>query len=487
MSDSPTGGGVNRAPEDLALTVGYRSDVGRVRSANEDSLLVVRKTELAPEQQGRGDLFLVADGMGGAVGGARASSIVAQTVLDAVYADTQSPPADALRVAIGVANRNVHADATANMEFRGMGSTCTGLLVVDGAGYVAHVGDSRLYLVREGKILQLSEDHTKIRLLVESGMITAEEAVDHPERSVLLRSIGPKPEVEVDCPPPVRLKPGDTFILCSDGLTNHVGDHEILAMVDDHRPQDAADGLVELANRRGGSDNISVIVVQVGGRRGARRPPYVPPPTVVEGRWRPPSRGRGRLLVGIGFLGAAVLGAVVAAALLGGREGSLLSWPSPPPAQPVAAQSVELEPVREATSLPATVETPKDPQSSPGTQRGSWEEDRGAGSMPARRQNRKADESRPPPAPSVGSKEKVAVMVRLMDKCEGVVVQVWLGTVEIGLEPIEIPVNNYLLAYQFTKDDARQDKTFHDGEISLAASSEAATVKCWCTRLVCTP
>jgi len=215
--------------------------------------------------------------MGGAVGGARASAIVVNTLRDAVYADPTADAPTALRNAILVANGSVYRDAAQDLELKGMGATCVALLIRAGHATFANVGDSRLYLVRDEHILQLTNDHTKIRLLLDAGMITPEEAINHPDRSVLVRSIGPKPEVEVDAESVGPIQTGDRFVLCSDGLTNHVGDAEILVHVENRDEQQAAESLVNLALERGGSDNITVIVVGVGGYP---KPPAAIPATV---------------------------------------------------------------------------------------------------------------------------------------------------------------------------------------------------------------
>jgi serine/threonine protein phosphatase PrpC len=358
----------NPPTRELPLTIASRTDVGKVRSANEDSyLVVIPEDPLAAERRGR--LVVVADGMGGAVGGAHASRMVVETLSEAMYSDHGFPPEQALSESIQLANRNIHSEASARLEMKGMGSTCTAMLLLHDRAYIGHVGDSRAYLVRQGRILALTDDHTKVQLLLDSGMITPAEAEVHPERSVLIRSIGPKPTVEVDVLEPVELEDGDRLVLCSDGLTNHVSDGEILQLSEDHAPAEAVDRLVKLAKERGGTDNITVHVVGVGRPRARPAAPQTvierpAPPTI------PPTRARGgrpavkagtrlswvmMILAGLGgiALGVAIFAGVMswsAGRSSGGTE--RVEGPAPP-APPVAAPEPVAEP--EPTPDPAAM------------------------------------------------------------------------------------------------------------------------------------
>jgi|GEM_PF-1120209 len=263
-------------PADIG--VASHSDVGLVRQANEDSYLVVDPSD--PQvKQSRGQLVIVADGMGGHVGGATASRIVVETVATTYMNDHQTPIAQSLGVAVEEANRAVHAESQRNLELHKMGSTCTALVIHQGFAYLAHVGDSRCYLVRNGQLQQLTVDHSKVGLLVASGMITPEEAETHPEKNVILRSMGPKPHVDVDIlPEPFQLMEGDRLVLCSDGLNAHVRDPMIAQMVQSYPIEEATRQLVEAAKMGGGTDNITVAVVRVGPDipAGVRTPSPVP-------------------------------------------------------------------------------------------------------------------------------------------------------------------------------------------------------------------
>jgi len=255
-----------------------QSHVGRVRTANEDSYIVADLGE--PDGSSSGALLVVADGMGGSVGGAQASRAVVQTLRDQLAGGIQAQAGAQLAEAVRIANRTVHSIPMQQPELRGMGSTCTAMVLRGDQVHIGHVGDSRAYLVRGGRILQLTHDHTKVHLLLQTGMITPEEAAVHPERSVLVRSIGPKPEVDVDQLPPLKIQDGDRVLLCSDGLINHVADPEILALVEDRAEDEAVECLVHLALERGGSDNTTVLMMVVGPRPRTSVP--AAPPTIHE-------------------------------------------------------------------------------------------------------------------------------------------------------------------------------------------------------------
>ena len=347
---------------ELLLTIASLTDVGMVRQANEDSFVVVDPDD--PQvAASSGPLVVVADGMGGAVGGAHASRMVVETLRDAVYSEHSFPPGELLGESIQLANRNINSESIARLELKGMGSTCTAMLLLRDQAHIAHVGDSRAYLVRSGRILPVTDDHTKVQLLLDAGMITPEEAETHPERSVLIRSIGPKPTVEVDVLPAIDLEDGDRLVLCSDGLINHVNDPEILQIAEDHHPDQAVDELVKLAKDRGGSDNITVHVVAVG----EIKPRLVAPATVIEQSPPPtvPPRGPSTrkiasfswfllILAGLGgiFVGIAVFawilstgddGRVSISGLFGSEQTGQVDTKAPPPPPPTSQPSNEHE------------------------------------------------------------------------------------------------------------------------------------------------
>lgn len=247
------------------------TDVGCVREANEDSFLVNQPNDPA-EARRRGVLVAVADGMGGSVGGARASRLVIETLDERYYAPGTDDPTTVLADALHAANEAVHRTGQEDYELRGMGSTCTAAAILPNEIVFAHVGDTRLYLIRDHRLLQLTDDHSKVAMLVRDGLLTQAEAESHPERNVILRSLGPKPSVQVDTSErPIALDDGDVLVLCSDGLTGHVADNEILEIVDSRRGGDVSRALVDLAKQRGGSDNITVICVEIGPRKLARK------------------------------------------------------------------------------------------------------------------------------------------------------------------------------------------------------------------------
>lgn len=239
------------------------TDVGLKRGHNEDNYLI--NEEL--------NLYVVADGMGGHAGGEYASAIAVNTVEEVVTsletsasAGSDEDPAALAQQQIGqairLAGRRIFEKAKEQPEYHGMGTTVVVLYVRDGNAYVAHVGDSRVYLQREGRIVQITEDHSLIAEKIRHGLITPEEAKNHKMRNVITRSLGYQEDVEVDISCREILK-GDTFLLCSDGLSGLVEDDEMDAHLTELGPQDAARRLVELACDRGGDDNITTIVATV--------------------------------------------------------------------------------------------------------------------------------------------------------------------------------------------------------------------------------
>jgi PPM family protein phosphatase len=240
-----------------------QSDVGLAREENEDSL-----GWMTPEESGRGWLFIVADGMGGAAAGSAASTLAVKTV-KSVYPSriaTGADTFDAIRDAVESANLAILDHAQTDDSLRGMGTTITVLAVVGDQAYTAHVGDSRIYRYRGGRLEQMSRDHTRVQMLADQGIITPAEAQDHPESHVISRNLGGKPELEVDIPDdgPFPLREGDLYLLCSDGLHGLVGDPAIDRVMGLVEPARATPSLIQLANRRGGYDNITVSLVCLG-------------------------------------------------------------------------------------------------------------------------------------------------------------------------------------------------------------------------------
>jgi PPM family protein phosphatase len=219
------------------------SDPGRRRRRNEDSYVV------------EPPLFAVADGMGGAQAGEVASRLAAGAVKDG---------SAGVEELIQEANRRVHQRSVEDPEASGMGTTLTVAQVHEDVVSIGHVGDSRAYLVRAGRLEQLTEDHSLVGELLRSGRLSPEEAETHPQRSVITRALGTDPDVDVDLFP-VEPQPGDLFLLCSDGLTSMVADDEILGLVERHRDDldRLVKALIKAANKGGGEDNITVIAFEL--------------------------------------------------------------------------------------------------------------------------------------------------------------------------------------------------------------------------------
>lgn len=247
------------------------SDIGKKREKNEDSLLV---------EEARG-LYLVADGMGGHLGGGYASRLAVDTIRDVVCQLQEDPestllspgtadrnnPGEQLRYAVRLASKRVFDESIQDSNLRGMGTTVVGLLFdreemtkSTGRLYLAHVGDSRAYRIREGDIQQLTVDHSLVNEQLKAGMITPQEVRHHRLKNIITRSVGFQSDVQCDltC---LDWHVGEIFILCTDGLTNMLEDKDILRLTAKNNPKFVGDKLVEMANRRGGDDNITVVVI----------------------------------------------------------------------------------------------------------------------------------------------------------------------------------------------------------------------------------
>jgi PPM family protein phosphatase len=268
----------------LQISSGGATHVGMVRTNNEDCLRIVPPLSL----------FVLADGMGGEAHGEVASALAVETVVKHCLEGIENPPAalvgesnpgvtartQRLLSAVQLANQKVFQSAREHPEQTGMGATLTAAWIDDVQLSIAHVGDSRVYLLRSGALQQLTSDHSLVAEQVRRGILTASEAEQSNLQSVLLRALGTQPQVEVDAEQ-VGLFPGDVLLLCSDGLTRTVTEPEIAGTLQSQPdPQRAADKLIELANESGGVDNISVIVVSLRPerkgwfswlRRGARK------------------------------------------------------------------------------------------------------------------------------------------------------------------------------------------------------------------------
>lgn len=266
---NPKGPVPDTTPEDdipsapvFEISISCKTDVGCVRELNEDSVRVVRPG--APAELARkGVLVMVCDGMGGHAGGEVASALAVETIGQS-YMKSPLPPTPALREALLAANSAIFNKAKGDASLHGMGTTGTVLALRGALAFYAHVGDSRLYLVRGEGIYQMSEDHSAVMELVRRGLLSPGEARHHPQKNVVLRAVGTQPKVEVSSwDEPFPIKAGDRWLLCSDGLSDLVEDEELQTAVNLHGLDAAGDSLIALARSRGGHDNISVVIAEI--------------------------------------------------------------------------------------------------------------------------------------------------------------------------------------------------------------------------------
>jgi PPM family protein phosphatase len=225
------------------------TDTGLQRRANEDSLLA------------RSPLFVVADGMGGAQAGEVASRVAVESFYGGL--GDSANPEERLAANALAANARIHELSQRNAEHAGMGTTLTAIYVGEEEVAIAHVGDSRAYCLRDGELLRLTDDHSLVDELIREGRLTPEEAEEHPQRSIITRALGPEEIVEVDTRS-FRARPGDIYLLCSDGLTSMVPEGRLAEILSAHRRlRDAGEALIAEANRAGGRDNITVILLRL--------------------------------------------------------------------------------------------------------------------------------------------------------------------------------------------------------------------------------
>jgi len=243
----------------------YATDTGRQRSANEDSVFV------------RAPLFVIADGMGGA----QAGEVASKTSVESFDRPLpEGPPERTLKETIEGANREIHRRARQDPDLAGMGTTTTAAILDEKGEEVAigHVGDSRAYRLRRGKLERLTRDHSLVEEMRRKGQLTEAQAEDHPQRSIITRALGPEPEVEVDLQTVPALA-GDVFLICSDGLTTMLDDEHIERLLARATSMpNAVRALVDEANRAGGRDNITVIAFRLEDAAAPARAPVVPGP-----------------------------------------------------------------------------------------------------------------------------------------------------------------------------------------------------------------
>jgi protein phosphatase len=261
-SEPETGGGRPQPAPAFEIAASVQTDVGCVREINEDSGRLLRPSDPA-QVASKGTLVVVADGMGGHSAGEVASQMAAD-VVSRLYYDSPREPGAALKGAVEEANRRIHEAAAADAAKHGMGTTCTALALCAGTAYAAHVGDSRLYMLRAGQLYQLSEDHSAVNEMVKLGIITKEQARTHEDKNVILRALGTTPDVEVSVIEPFAVREGDRYLLCSDGLHDLVLEHEIAAVLTESEDVHAAgERLITMAKERGGHDNITVGIIRI--------------------------------------------------------------------------------------------------------------------------------------------------------------------------------------------------------------------------------
>lgn len=259
-----------------AVEYAERSDPGRDpdKQVNEDAC--------GHAETRFGHLCVVCDGMGGHAAGREAAELAVATVLETFQnAPDGTPPGQILKSAIEEASRRVHFMRTSEIAGGRPGATAVAILLHAHGTEVVHVGDSRVYLVHEGQIFRITRDHSIVQELVDRGLLTLQQAAHHPDANRITRALGMAPEVDAELrPQPVYQVPGDTFVLCSDGLCDMLEDHEILEVVSSMPPAQAVAKLVDLANARGGHDNITVVILRA--REAAIAPAGGLAPTVAQ-------------------------------------------------------------------------------------------------------------------------------------------------------------------------------------------------------------
>jgi protein phosphatase len=253
------------------------SDMGMRRTNNQDAFAVVVTDDVAT-WAARGHLLMVADGMGAHAAGELASKLAVDNIPHTYLKRRDLYPPAALRQAIRDANEVIHNKGQSSIGFHGMGTTCSCLVLLPQGALVAHIGDSRVYRLRGKTIEQLTFDHSLVWEMAAAGQMDQEDVPAYIPKNVITRSLGPHAAVHVDVEGPYNAAAGDVFVLCSDGLSGPISDEELGAVLYCLPPEEAAETLVDLANLRGGPDNISVIVARVNGGE----LPSIPPTALVD-------------------------------------------------------------------------------------------------------------------------------------------------------------------------------------------------------------
>jgi serine/threonine protein phosphatase PrpC len=257
----PIGGGLVLGKR-LRLAAAGLTDIGRRRERNQDNTTHRVPTDEA-ELAKRGALFVVCDGMGGHAAGEVAAEIGVDTIRDTYFVSTHDDVIDNLADAIRAANERIYEYAAEHPEVTGMGTTCVTLLIHGGRAYFVNIGDSRAYIARDGKLRQVTLDHSWVAEQVRAGVLTEEQARVHAHRNVITRSLGTQPNVNADLFIE-KLQEGDRILLCSDGLHGYVDEAAIeRTVVESDQPDESVQALVDMANENGGPDNITAVLVQL--------------------------------------------------------------------------------------------------------------------------------------------------------------------------------------------------------------------------------
>jgi PPM family protein phosphatase len=238
------------------------SDVGMRRASNQDSMAIALAGDAA-EWQSRGHLFIVADGMGAHAAGELASQLATDNIPHAYQKRRDLPPCESIMAAVQDANAKINAKGQNSVDFHGMGTTCSCLLLLPDGAMAAHVGDSRVYRLRGHTIEQLTFDHSLVWEMGAAANASEEDVPAYVPKNVITRSLGPNPQVKVDLEGPLPIRSGDRFLLCSDGLTGPLNPQLIGMILASLPPEDAAQTLVDLSNLLGGPDNITVVIAEV--------------------------------------------------------------------------------------------------------------------------------------------------------------------------------------------------------------------------------
>jgi len=344
-------------PEPVQITFAKGTDVGRSRDHNEDYVEAFSPQDPAQRQQ-KGDLFVVADGMGGHQAGDVASQSAVRVFSHEYYADPDTDIRGSLIRAIKKANAYIYQQAQQMPSRAGMGTTIVAAVIRGQELHLANVGDSRAYLMRQGKVSQVTRDHSFVAEQVRAGVLTPEEARSHPQRNVITRALGSKPEVKVDTYSG-QLQAGDTLLLCSDGLSEYIHEEDMLTVLSQYPVEEAIQRMIAMANERGGSDNISVLVVQATSPASVLTTVKSAPVTQPAAQSAATSARRRSLLpwivggAGIALVAALVLvaGIIFLPSFLGGKE-TPTPTVTPPPTNTLTATPQPTATARPAESAP---------------------------------------------------------------------------------------------------------------------------------------